>query len=264
MVTTTPSGWTNNDIGLEWLQRLFESHTTTNLPRLLLMDGHGSHLSRGYWQHAIDRKIFLVCLPPHTSHLLQPLDVGVFAPESHWISEELNRPSLLGATSISPARMLELLAAARPRAFTYRNITRAWKKTGMVPLTPSVVLEKLPGARSITPPQRSRGDQVCIPRTARDVDVTLDRMTTEHEFTPRAARLLATLARGTKRLAAELSLLITENEGLRQAVDRQIRRRETEVGEGGLIGTMVEAQRRLLRLDEKDWIRDRASKITQL
>ena len=264
MVTTTDSGWSNNDVGLEWLQRLFEPHTTTDLPRLLLMDGHGSHLSRGFFQHGIDKKIFLVCLPPHTSHLLQPLDVGVFAPESHWISQELNKPSLLGATSISPARMLELLAAARPRALTHRNITRAWKKTGMVPFRPAVVLEQLPGARPITPPQLSTDSRVHTPRTIRDVDSALDRMVDEHEFTPRAARSLAIMARGTKRLAAELDLLTAENNNLREAVDRQVRRRKKMVGETGLVATMREARHRVREIDTRDTARDKASRLAQV
>ena len=40
-------------------------------PVLLIQDGHCSHVS-------IELAFNSLCLPPHTTHFLQPLDVGVF------------------------------------------------------------------------------------------------------------------------------------------------------------------------------------------
>lgn len=49
-------------------------------PILLILDGHGSHLTDRMIELAIEHDIHLYCLPPHTTHRLQPLDVGVFGP----------------------------------------------------------------------------------------------------------------------------------------------------------------------------------------
>jgi hypothetical protein len=49
-------------------------------PVLLLFDGHGSHLTYYTIKHAMDNNIIILCLPPNTSHALQPLDVSVFSP----------------------------------------------------------------------------------------------------------------------------------------------------------------------------------------
>jgi hypothetical protein len=46
--------------------------------RLLILDGHGSHLTGAFIAYAVEHNIILLCLPPHTSHYLQPLDVGIF------------------------------------------------------------------------------------------------------------------------------------------------------------------------------------------
>lgn len=46
----------------------------------MIYDGHGSHLTYYTARQAMDNGIILLCLPPNTSHALQPLDVGVFAP----------------------------------------------------------------------------------------------------------------------------------------------------------------------------------------
>lgn len=54
-------------------------------PILLLMDGHSSHYSPMVIQEAAKKKIILFTLPPHTTHLFQPLDKGCFGPfKSYW------------------------------------------------------------------------------------------------------------------------------------------------------------------------------------
>ena len=46
--------------------------------KLLIFDGHNSHLSTQIVDLAVKNDIELLCLPVHTSIILQPLDVGVF------------------------------------------------------------------------------------------------------------------------------------------------------------------------------------------
>jgi hypothetical protein len=47
---------------------------------MILFDGHSSHITTEVIKFYIAKKILLICLPPHTTHMLQPLDVGVFSP----------------------------------------------------------------------------------------------------------------------------------------------------------------------------------------
>ena len=48
-------------------------------PQLLICDGHDSHISADFIRHCIANDIVLLLLPPHSSHLLQPLNVSVFS-----------------------------------------------------------------------------------------------------------------------------------------------------------------------------------------
>lgn len=48
--------------------------------RLLLLDGHTSHFNWEFFGYCLDHKIIPFCLPAHSTHLLQPLDVGLFSP----------------------------------------------------------------------------------------------------------------------------------------------------------------------------------------
>jgi DDE superfamily endonuclease len=82
MFAATASGRTNNFHGIKWIKH-FELATRQRLQspddyRLLLCDSHDSHVSADFVGFCIQEHIDLIFLPPHSSHLLQPLDVGVF------------------------------------------------------------------------------------------------------------------------------------------------------------------------------------------
>lgn len=47
-------------------------------PRVLLMDNHSSHFDFNTFRVALDNDIHIVGLPPHASHLYQPLDLATF------------------------------------------------------------------------------------------------------------------------------------------------------------------------------------------
>ena len=91
-VTSSPSGWTNNDIGLAWLKEVFERETRRYAStgyRLLLLDGHGSHVTIEFIEYCHEHKILLAVLPPHATHTLQPLDVCMFKPLADAYSTQL-------------------------------------------------------------------------------------------------------------------------------------------------------------------------------
>jgi len=80
VIATSPKGWTSTDLGHAWLKDHFEPLTKTGRLRLLILDGHESHCSIPFIQTAVKNDIQLLCLPPHTTHLLQPLDIDLFGP----------------------------------------------------------------------------------------------------------------------------------------------------------------------------------------
>jgi hypothetical protein len=47
-ITESPNGWTSDELGIEWLQKIFDPLSrpfTTGRYRLLILDGHSSHLT---------------------------------------------------------------------------------------------------------------------------------------------------------------------------------------------------------------------------
>jgi len=82
-----PKGWTDDKLALEWLQQVFlpvSSERCPDLPRLLIFDGHGSHSMFDFVSLCFTNNVLLLCLPSHSTHLLQPLDVGLFGHYQHF------------------------------------------------------------------------------------------------------------------------------------------------------------------------------------
>ena len=72
LYTTSQNGWTSKEIGLEWLNRIFipESAPEDGQYRLLLLDGHGSHVDIEFLWACKQAKIELLFLPSHATHVL--------------------------------------------------------------------------------------------------------------------------------------------------------------------------------------------------
>jgi hypothetical protein len=63
--------------------RHFEKHTVgrkTGTYRLLVLNGHESHHSAEFETFCKAHNIVTLYMPPHSSHLLQPLNVALFGP----------------------------------------------------------------------------------------------------------------------------------------------------------------------------------------
>jgi hypothetical protein len=86
-------GWTDNELGVEWLIH-FDRGTCKKADgetQLLLLDGHGSHLTYTFIIYAFSHNIEILSYLLHTTHVLQGLDVVIFQPLSIAWSNILTR-----------------------------------------------------------------------------------------------------------------------------------------------------------------------------
>ena len=158
---SSPNGWTSDELGYSWLTGLFEKETAPKARRshrLLFVDGHGSHLNMKFLEWCEQHKILLAVYPPHSTHRLQPLDVGVFAPLASYYSQALDESvrKSEGRTAISKRDFFSLFWSAFEKALTKKNISSAWSNTGIWPFDPHKVLGSFPVAQAAkTRSQRS-------------------------------------------------------------------------------------------------------------
>jgi hypothetical protein len=110
----------------------------------LICDGFGTHESLEVLEYCFENNIILCRLPSHTSHKLQPCDVGVFAPLKAAYRDQAERLLRGGASTVGKEHFTSLYYPARERAFTKRNITAAWAASGLFPFNPDRVLRHTP------------------------------------------------------------------------------------------------------------------------
>jgi hypothetical protein len=83
-------------------------------------------------------KIIVLCLPAHTTHHLQPCDVGVFGPLNSTWKAKASKAS----TEWIPIRKTNLLvyySRAHEKAFTENTIQGAFCKTGIFPFNRNAI-----------------------------------------------------------------------------------------------------------------------------
>ncbi|USP82168.1 hypothetical protein yc1106_09442 [Curvularia clavata] len=144
-IAVSDNGWTTNELGVEWLKH-FVKHTDGKVVgsrRLLILDGHESHQSLEFQELCKENNIYTLCMPPHSSHLLQPLDVGCFSPLKRAYSREIESLIRNHINHITKLEFLPAFKAAFDQSFTSANICSAFRGAGLIPLQPDTVLSKL-------------------------------------------------------------------------------------------------------------------------
>ena len=89
------TGWTNDSLGFFWLIKVFNRHTKSKIRlgrdfRLLLINGHGSHINIKFIEWCNQHKILLAVYPPYSTYRLQPLDINLFNPLANYYSQKLS------------------------------------------------------------------------------------------------------------------------------------------------------------------------------
>ena len=152
----SPNGWTSDEIGLRWLEKLFIPSTSSCMKgkyRLLILDGHGSHLTPKFDEICEKNDIIPICMPAHSSHLLQPLDIGCFAVLKRAYGRLVESKMRCGINHIDKLDFLEAYPLARIEAFKSETIKNSFRSAGLIPFAPECVISKLDiRLRTPTPP----------------------------------------------------------------------------------------------------------------
>jgi hypothetical protein len=157
-ITVSPNGWTNDKIGVQFINHFhrWTKDRITGTYRLLLLDGHGSHATPDFEQFCRQNGIITLCLPPHTSHILQPLDVACFGPVKRAYSNHVQDLARKSIFHVDKKDFLGMYDKARESIHSGANIISGFRATGLVPFNPDHVLSQL-AALTPSPPPSSHG-----------------------------------------------------------------------------------------------------------
>lgn len=215
-IIPTPTGYTNDQVGLEWLKH-FDKHTTKKTvgkKRLLILDGHGSHHTKEFIAYCDAHGIVPFGLPPNLTHLLQPLDVVVFQPLKHYHAKALDLMVRDGLVNITKIEFLSCIEEVRRQACKESTILTSFKKTGIWPFNPQPVLkilEERQAKKTPSPPSSSGGlhsSPFSTPLTLRKMNKVADKLEDfleeDQHLDPEFAHDIGRFIRGSLISATEL------------------------------------------------------------
>ena len=142
----SPNGFITTEIFNNWLDNVFAPAVTKTRKDIqffgvgiLLLDGFSAHISKHFFEKMYALNIQVFFLPSHSSHLTQPLDLGIFGPHKNTtilpnsalkklsplkdVNPELDDPQFVEA--------ITRLYDGWQKAATVQNIQSAFKQAGV-------------------------------------------------------------------------------------------------------------------------------------
>ncbi|CAK39711.1 transposase Tan1-Aspergillus niger [Aspergillus niger] len=256
------NGWTTDKIGLRWLQKHFIPlirGKSVGKYSLLVLDGHGSHLTPEFDQSCAENEVIPICMPAHSSHLLQPLDVGCFSVLKRTYGGMVQKQMQYGRNHIDKLDFLEVYPKAHQCALSKSNIISGFRATGLVPLDPDQVLSRL-HIRLKTPPtpdSQSSGSVLQTPHNIKHLlkhQKSVERLLRKRQASPTSPTnsTLRQLLKGCELAITNSIILAKENAELRASHEKQLQKRKRSrkqviYTEGT---TVEEAQRAIQEVEE--------------
>ena len=194
-------------------------------------------------------------MPAHSSHLLQPLDVGCFSVLKQSYGRLVEQFISRSINHIDKHEFLPLYRQARQEALHQNNIQAGFAATGLVPYSPDRVLAQLHTEYQTPSPQRSPQSNTSwaaeTPHNIAELQqqaALLRRYLKQRTHSPPSPteQALSQLVKGCEMAMSSAVLLTSENEKLRVENQRQKRKRakrRTYIARGGVLSGAEGASR---------------------
>ena len=162
-ISGNDSGWINGPLLKNWLENQFidfvtylRSYYQADENCLVLLDNHSSRKSIDQQYMWDNHRIAFLFLPPHSSHLVQPLDRCPNNEFKRYLQQDL---MLVGDETAHERRVaiLKQSSIAYQTALSAHYNLKGWKHAGLEPYNPSkILLSGMITNTSITPEEEGR------------------------------------------------------------------------------------------------------------
>ena len=170
-------------------------------------------------------------MPPHTSHLLQPLDVSCYSPLKRAYGRQIEELARHGVYHINKTDFLTAYTRIRLTVFTQQNIQAGFQATGLVPSCPDRVLSSLTIVRTPSPPQTTIDNNVAAQVAAQtETPHTVEQLQQQVRYLQERLRrqpesptsvAIRQLAKSAQLAMQSATILAEENKKLREENQRQ-------------------------------------------
>jgi hypothetical protein len=107
-----------------------------------MLNGHESHHSADFEAVCKEHNIITLCMPPHSSHLLQPLDIALFKPLKRAYGKQVENMMRTSLTRVSKENFIPAFKNAFFQVFGQKNIRSEFRGAGLVPHDPEQMIAK--------------------------------------------------------------------------------------------------------------------------
>lgn len=161
--------------------------------------------------------------PPHSTHSLQPLDVGIFSPLSRAYGNQLERflHNSQGLSAITKRDFFALFWRSWDTALSSKNIESSWRSVGIWPWNPEHVLARFTKIPEERPSSSESSKSVLQAEDWRRIETLLRKVVSD------------VYHQDTKILSSTMHHLLTENiilklrcQGLEEALVNEKKRRQ--------------------------------------
>lgn len=153
------SGWFDINCFSDWFETVFIHHAKKLVgKKVIIGDNLSSHFCETVLKMAQDNNVIFTCLPPNSTHLLQPLDVAFYGPLKRlwrnvldeWkVSCNNNRIKSL-TKEMFPKLLSNLFKKLYPDGTEMsNNIISGFRTCGIFPYNPDIALSKLPNSQPL-------------------------------------------------------------------------------------------------------------------
>ncbi|KIO20862.1 hypothetical protein M407DRAFT_81117, partial [Tulasnella calospora MUT 4182] len=140
IVTVSPRGYTNDEVGVDYIKDCHEQTKHLEGARFLFVDGHRSHCTLEFLEFAVEHNIIVISTPPHTTHELQGLDVACFGALKIYWEQECREQLRTTGKPVNNDTFLQVYSRACARAFTQPTVRSAFRATGIIPFRRELAL----------------------------------------------------------------------------------------------------------------------------
>ncbi|RKK65371.1 hypothetical protein BFJ69_g16343 [Fusarium oxysporum] len=126
-----------------WKEPFFVRPEKERIWRLLVIDGFTGKTSLELMEYCIRFDIEIIILPPHSTHLTQPLDVGVFQLLKNAHQKRLRRHLREGYLNFKRSDFISKLSEILKEGFTVHNIMNGFEKSGIFPVDGRAVIQSV-------------------------------------------------------------------------------------------------------------------------
>lgn len=158
-------GWMETDIFRNYFLKTLIPFLGDKRPQLIIYDGHATHVDVDIISRAIQENITILKLPPHSSHLLQPLDLSVFkALKVKWDCKLITWQRQHVGCKL-PKKLFSQFLGETWKQIDAEVIQNGFKKAGIMPFNKYVVTQD-----KFDPAALKRWNQRNVPCELEDTD----------------------------------------------------------------------------------------------